>query len=191
MGKIALNIKRMLDALAYADAGEYLTLHQKARHLSPATEEQPQHALPIAKTTSSARKWIGLYLGSELPRHVMDYVLQTCQRMRQGLLVLTLQDEQDAKKLVAPLVAAFEKAGLDLRVDYLSGEPLESLTRYLRRHPEISFLTCNESGFLGRGLINGIKGMDNLPVPVVLVTPRDSQAAIQQDAPMQPASRTA
>ena len=191
MKQLAHHIKHMLNALASADAGEYLTLHQKVRHLSPATQEQIQPPMPTKEPSATTQKRIGLYLGSELPRHVMDYVLQTCQRMRHGLTILTLQDEQDAKIMIDPLVVEFEKAGLDLRVDYLTGEPLASLTRYLRRHPEISFLTCNESGFLGRGLINGAKGMDNLPVPVVLVTPRDSVTAIRQDTAIQPVARTA
>lgn len=191
MKQLARHLKHMLNALASADAGEYLTHHQKVRHLSPATQEQIHSPLPTVKPNATAQKHIGLYLGSELPRHVLDYVLQTCQRMRHGLTILTLQDEQDAKALLAPLVAEFEKAGLDLRVDYLTGEPLASLTRYLRRHPEISFLTCNESGFLGRGLINGTKGMDKLPVPVVLVTPRDNASAIRQDSATQPTARTA
>lgn len=191
MKHLTRHLKHMLDALASADAGEYLSLQQKARYLAPASQEQRREQPPAEKSTATAKKWIGLYLGSELPQHVTDYVLQTCLRMRQGLVILTLQDEAEAHTLAAPLVAAFKDAGLALRMEYLYGEPVASLARALRRHPEISFLTCNETGFLGRALTRGTQGVDSLPVPVVLVAPRDSEASLRQDAATPSAARTA
>ncbi len=169
-------LKQILNALAAADAGEYLMLSQKARYLDSApTQPTPQPTVKPA-SAQSPQKQVGLYLGSELSPHTADYVLQMCQRMDYGLTVLTLQPEARARDLLAPLVQTLKEAGIALRVRSLEGEPLAALSRYLRRHPEVAFLACNETGFLGWKLVNGTQTSNALPIPVVLVTPRGADA---------------
>lgn len=174
--KLTHSFKRMLDALAYANAGENLTLRQKDAQLAgkPVVTAQPTPAVPAA-----TRPQVGLYLGIDLPEDVMQYVVQTCARLKHGLTVLTFQSENDAKALLAPYEAELSEAGIELRLVALSGEPLAPLAQALRRRPEIAFLVCNESGYLGNGLLKGRVRKDALPVPVVLVT---SEGAAQQPA---------
>lgn len=174
MKKLTHEIKRMLNALAYANAGENLSLRQKTRTLSgsaaPAVAATPAPA-PVAH-----RPQVGLYLGSELSADVMQYVMQTCVRLKHGLTVLTFQSELEAQVLLAPFQAALDAAGIQPRVTVLTGEPPASLIHGLRKRPDVAFLICNESGYLGRGLLKGTVRQDAIPVPVVMVASGETAA---------------
>jgi hypothetical protein len=169
------DIKRMLNALAYANAGDYLTLPQKDRVLqgsaAPASEPTPAAAVPAPK-----RPQVGLYLGSEISAEVMHYVAQTCARLRHDLTVLTFESEAEARGLLAPYQAMLDQAGTELRVVAVSGEPPAALARALRRRPDITFLVCNEAGYLGHSLMAGVQGKDGMPVPVVMVAANEAAA---------------
>ncbi len=176
--KLTDEIKRMLNALAYANAGDYLTASQKDRVLAGA---QP----PVTTQTGVApvtRPQVGLYLGSELPEEILQYVLQTCIRLRHGLTVLTFGSEAEASELLSPHRQLLESAGIEPRILTVRGEPPAALAHALRKHPEVAFLVCNEAGYFGHGLLSGTQRRDGLPVPVVLVAANDLAARTQQPA---------
>ena len=171
-------IKRMLEALAVANAGDSLTRRQMTRRLAgkPAPVSKPE--APVLKTQQAQ---VGLYLGSELSADVMQYVVQTCTRLKHGLSVLSFQSENEAQALLAPYQEALAEAGIEMRVSILTGEPPAALIHALRRRPEVAFLICNESGYLGRGLITGTVRQDTIPVPVVLVAASETAAQPAQE----------
>lgn len=180
MTKLTENIKRMLNALAYANAGENLSAREKMIYLSSSEPAVAMLAEPFV--AGSAQKQVALYMGSELSADVMNYVMQTCARLNHGLTVLTFQPEFHAQALLKPYAEALESAGITLKLETLAGDPLNGLSRYLRRHPAVAFLACNESGFLGRGLLNGTQRQDVLPVPVVLVASNTNKTKVAQPA---------
>lgn len=180
--KLTNDIKRMLNALAYAHQPEYLTMRQKHRALNgsqaPASVQTPE------TTASKPGPQIGLYLGSELSADVMQYVIQTCTRLKHGLTVLTFQSESDARALLKPYQAELEDAHIGVKLSVLHGEPPAALIHALRKRPEIAFLICNESGYLGRSLMKGIVRQESFPVPVVMVTANElTQAKTGETAP--------
>ena len=69
-------LKQMLDALAYADASEHLSGLEKSRILAegPAATVQQQKVStePEKSEDSNNGRRVALYLGSELPKEVMD-----------------------------------------------------------------------------------------------------------------------
>jgi hypothetical protein len=166
--KLSENIQRVLNALAYANAGDYLSRTQKETALrgTPMRVLADQDIAP--PQASRERAQVALYLGSELPDDVMQYVIRTCSRLRHGLTVMTFQAESDAEALLNPYRATLREAGVDLQLDVMSGDPMQGLKQALRRRPEVAFLVCNESGYLSRGLMNGT--YNGLPVPVVMVS---------------------
>lgn len=175
--KLTDDIKRVLNALAYANAGDYLTLPQKDQVLKDAASAVTSvAAAPKAATPAAKRPHVGLYLGSEVSADVMQYVTQTCARLKYELTVLTFESETEARALVAPYEAMLDKAGTRLSVVVVSGEPPAALARALRRRPEIAFLVCNEAGYLGQSLTAGTQGKDAMPVPVVMVAANESSA---------------
>ncbi|MFP5409615.1 MAG: hypothetical protein ACLGG6_01450 [Gammaproteobacteria bacterium] len=175
MKKLSEEIKRMLNALAYASAGENLNLRQKRRVMAGG-----EAAAPAVEPVSIPKKsgpQVGLYLGSELPPDVMQYVMQTCGRLKHGLTVLTFQSETEAQALLAPYQAALDDAHTRVQLTLLTGEPPAALVHALRKRPDIAFLICNESGYLGRALLKGTVRQDAIPVPVVMVAASDAAAA--------------
>lgn len=171
MATLSATIKRMLNALAHADAGEYLTPLQKSQHIIQGA------SLGCSQTNASRREdqplikhqQVALYMGSELPADIMNYVIQTCVRLKHGLTVLTFQPEDAARALLSPYLESLRSATINMQLVVLTGEPIVGLARYLRRHPEVAFLACNETGYLGRSFLNGTQRKSALPVPVVLV----------------------
>lgn len=190
MTKLTNEIKRMLNALAFANAGEHLTLRQKSSHLNASTGAAIAAATPApAQPATGRRQQVALYMGSELPEDMMQYVLQTCSRLNHGLTVLTFQSESSAQALLSPYSDAFAAAGITVKQVQLSGDPVAGLARYLSRHPEVAFLACNETGYLGRSFLNGTQRQDVLPVPVVMVAPHNK--GVQNAEQAQPSQSTA
>lgn len=168
--KLTAEIKRMLNALAYANAGELLPARQKYRVIAGGSA--PTAAIePTA--ANKAGPQIGLYLGSEISSDMMQYVIQTCTRLKHGLTVLTFQGEADARNMLKPYQADLEAARIGVQLSVLGGEPPSALIHALRKRPEIAFLICNESGYLGRSLLKGIVRQEAFPVPVVMVAASD------------------
>ena len=171
MIKLSDEIKRMLNALAFANEGENLTSRQKHRVIAGGTA--PTIAIEPTPAQKSGPQ-IGFYLGSELPADVMHYVMQTCSRLKHGLTVFTFQSEADARALLKPYQTELEDSRTSVQLTVLSGEPPAALVQALRKRAEIAFLICNESGYLGRGLMKGIVRQDAFPVPVVMVAASDA-----------------
>lgn len=178
---LTATFKRMLDAMAYANLAEYRSTAEKSSILAGCPATVTKATNPKAANPLAARPQVGLYLGSELPDDVMQYALQTCERLNHGLTVLTFQAESEAEALLAPYRTALEAASIELRLVPVTGEPPAPLAQALRRRPEIAFLLCNESGYLGNGLMNGRVRKDAMPVPVVLVTSQNADLATEQD----------
>jgi len=178
MIKLTQEIKRMLNALAFADAGEYLTLRQKTDYLEhkPGASNAIEAATPTPIQSAPERQQVALYMGSELPADMMHYVVQTCGRLKHGLTVLTFQSDAAARALLSPYADELAAAGITSKTVLLTGDPVSGLARYLRRHPEVAFLACKETGYLGRSFLNGTQRQDILPVPVVLVATHEENA---------------
>lgn len=181
--------QRMLNALAYAHAGESLTLTQKDRVLAGASAA-PAPAPAPEQAAAAPRSQVGLYLGSEVPESVMHYVLQTCTRLHHGLTVFSFQSEREIESILAPYQDVLATAGIAVQRVALTGDPAKVLALALKRRSEVAFLVCNESGFLGSRLTHGALRPDSLPVPVVLVAARG--AAVEHRGAVLPgASRAA
>lgn len=178
MIKLTEEIKRMLNALAFSHASEYLTLRQKSHYLNrnSAAVDAIQADESVQPQPTSERQQVALYMGSELPADIMHYVMQTCGRLKHGLTVLTFQSDSAARALLAPYADDLAAAGISMKTVILTGEPVSGLARYLRRHPEVAFLACKETGYLGRSFLNGTQSQDILPVPVVLVATHEESA---------------
>ena len=181
MKKLTEAMKQMLDALAFAHAGEYLTRREKARvlnQMSRPLNTAPPTPEPVNAPARTKARRIALYLGSELPSEVMEYVIQTCARLQRELTVLTFQSENTGWALLEPHREALEAAGVDMELVTLRGDPVSSLQRYLRGHPEIAFLACKDTGYLGHSYLSGTKGKNFLPVPVVILTTAGERSAV-------------
>ena len=171
-------LKQILDGLAHQNAGEFLTPSQKTAELSCDTNIKP-----IERTVETepapvvaSRRRLALFTGSDLSPDVMDYITQTCIRMQHDLTVLSFESEQVAQELLAPYREELDAAGIDIRLVTLGGNSILQLAHYLGNHPEISFLACKESGYLGSSYVTINQKKKEMPVPVVVIVERKNAA---------------
>ncbi len=164
-------LKTMLDALAHENAGEYLTPSQKTTILAKGsnitTSQQVEPTVPAPAV--AGRRRVALFTGRELPESVMEYVTQTCARLQHDLTVLTFESDGTAQLILNPYRDELARAGIDVNLVTLSGNTLSQLARYLDSHPEIAFLACKESGYLGHSYLTGNQRKNEMPVPVVVI----------------------
>lgn len=200
MSTLTETLKKMLNALACADAAEFLTPGQKTECLNramgiPAVARSAEVSALLETeaeaSASSAGRRVAFYMGSELHAEVLQYVAQTCARLNHGLTVLTFQSESAAQALLKPHLEELAAAGIDMQLEALTGEPVQGLNRYLRKHPEIAFLACRETGYLGRSFLNGTQRQNALPVPVVLVESQQDSVRKQKPASSPASSKDA
>jgi len=181
MKKLTEAVKQMLDGLAFAHAGEHMSMQDKTsileQQLNSDNNPVSDVAEPVLARSSTSARRVAIYMGSELPAEVMDYVIQTCTRLKHELTVLTFQSEATARNLLSPHIQAIEDAGIEMELSTLSGDPVSGLGRYLRGHTEIAFLACKDTGYLGRSYLNGTQRKNALPVPVVVVTTAENAAS--------------
>jgi len=170
-------LKQMLDALAHQHAGEHLNMQGKDAvledQLGNFDNSSSKVFEPVKARSNNNIRRVALYMGSELPPEVMDYVIETCARLGHDLTVLTFQSLGAGRALLRPHYDALNEAGVEMKIEVLTGDSVTGLARYLRSHPEFAFLACKDSGYLGRSYLKGTQRKDALPVPVVVVTTLD------------------
>jgi hypothetical protein len=182
MSKLKNILKRIGDGLENAHAGENLGATQKGRQLNNAPVcVKPVNVQAITNNDGNTdnRRRVGLFMGSELPAGLMNYAIETCSNLKHELTVVTFQTENTARALLASYEQALQLANIDLKLVALTGDPISRLTRYLKSHPEIAFLACKDTGYLGHRYVNGQKDKNLLPVPVVVVVTKEGEAAQQ------------
>lgn len=171
-------LKQMLDGLAHQDAGEFLTPSQKTAEFFRGTNIKPTQRVvePAPAPVVASRRRIALFTGSDLSPDVMEYITQTCTRLQHDLTVLSFESEHVAQELLAPYREVLDVAGIDIRLVTLGGNSISQLARYLENHPEIYFLACKESGYLGSSYVTGNQKKNGMPVPVVVIVERKDAA---------------
>ena len=184
MSKLIDIFKRIGEGLQHAHAAEYMTITQKGRQLDNASvyvKPVSVQTVVFDNETKDNRRRVGLFMGSELPAGIMTYAIDTCVSLKHELTVITFQTENTARALLKSYEQALKAANIDLKLVALTGDPISRLTRYLKSHPEIAFLACKDTGYLGHRTMNGPKDKSLLPVPVVVVVTKEGEAAKQLD----------
>ena len=174
MKQLTNALKKMLDGLAAADAGEYLTARQKTAYLEKTVRNVVQATDPAPVLSENAvktrvRRRVAMYLGSELPAAMMDYIIETCTSLDHDLTIVTFEAGRVVNTLMTPYKERLAENNIAVETAKLSGEPIKGLARYLRSHSEIAFLACKNTGYLGNSYMNGTQLTNTIPVPVVVV----------------------
>ena len=175
--------KQMMNGFQYENAGENMPLKHKVVYL----DQSPRVAVPVTTEVTAGVKpgnnvrHVALYMGSELPAEMMDYIMETCSSLKHALTVITFQTESTAKAMLKPYEKALKEAGIEMTLATLTGDPIARLKRYLKGHPEIAFLACKETGYLAHSYMNGPKDKSLLPVPVVVVVNKSEEGKLLQE----------
>ncbi len=166
MARITDELRRALQALAFAESGEMLSTREKSLHLS-GERERP----PVGQRISPNRREIVLSLGACLPEGVMRYVIGTCSRMEAELAVLSRGARAGVNALLQPYRGALREAGIPWRVVALAGGGRGAWDGYLRANPQVLFMVSAGEDDPLRTLVGGSGRARRtvLPVPLVMI----------------------
>jgi hypothetical protein len=174
MKPLTQTLKKMLSALAAADAGEMLGRRAKHRHLSghPTQPGPVTAAVPSEAVAAPKRKQVALWLNDMPTQAVLSYALSSCQRMDMDLLILHA-GKLRAQALLAAHGDAFEAAEVPVDIKAIKGAGQATLFDYIERHPRIAFLVMGDPS----QAMTDQTAMP--PVPLVVVT--TAQAEVQAE----------
>lgn len=164
MKKLSADLKRMLAAMAYADAGEMLSGRQKT-HLLDAPDRLAKTAPPPAP---APRRQVALSIGTMLPQAVIDYATGICRRLGADLAVLCTNPTR-ALALLAPHQAAFAAAGIGCQTISLDGNAGTAMRRYLDGNPQVMFVVSSGPEDPAQSMLENPNNLEAPPVPVVIV----------------------
>lgn len=171
MKPLTQTLKKMLAALAAADAGEMLGRRAKHRYLGN------DDAMPATTTTSPTaaprRKLVALW-STDLPTQAaLNYALSTCQRMDMDLVVLH-GGKLRAQAMLAAYGDAFEAAGVTVDIQIIDNAEQNALFSYIERQSRIAFLVMDDAN-------QSVLSQTAMPpVPLVVVSAAQTAGETEQ-----------
>lgn len=176
MKPLTQTLKKMLSALAAADAGEMLGRRAKQRYLADQPAPAlPDAAVPVAPAAAPKRKQVALWL-SEMPaQEALSYALSSCQRMDMDLLILHT-GKLRAQALLAEHGETFESAGVTVDIQAIDGSEQRALFDHVERHPRITFLVMGNPN----QTMTDQSAMPPVPLVVVTSTQAEAETGISQ-----------
>jgi hypothetical protein len=173
MSKIKADLKRILAALAYQDAADYLSESEKNRVLGVSGAVAPAAATSVRSeraATLRRRKRIALITDGRGDGAPMAYAAEACQRQDAGLDIV-LHGEGVSR---AEWVRAARRLGIDPQVIELAGDDVELLVEYICNHPSLVYLVGIFDDELVRALAERVvpARVGRLHVPLVMIEDR-------------------
>ena len=180
------HIQMAWNALSYADAGEMLTQKDKRRLLGKAELFDQSHSHTAERVR---RKAVAVQVGDTLPGRVLDYAIETCDRLRAELVLVTHRPDGSQEDTVASATQRIRAAGIHTRTVSLTGEWGQALIRYVRAHHEIIFVILSALDADRNALLTQRRPRKrhNFPVPLVVVDESPAVAISASPANANPA----
>jgi hypothetical protein len=160
--RLKQGVKRMLDALAYQDAGDYLSYRAKLGVLGVSEVHKPASG-PVRASNRVA-------LLTDGDDEALGYALEICSHQSATLDVVVhgeaLTDARRMQKLRASVV------GIPHQAIHLPGETLSALADYVNNQSNLLYLVSSVSNPLARSISQRETGSHRLRTPVVLFDAR-------------------
>ena len=169
-------LESMKKGFAHSHSGDYLTGTEKVRAIMDIDTKQHTARNVVVQNKQKTvkqnrnRQSIAMFLGNELSKPLMNYMIETCQSLNNDLQILSFESNSTTEALVSPYQKELEEKNINFQKVKLSGNPMDALHQYLKSHPEVAFLACKEDGFLGRIYLSGNSAKFKLPIPIVVIT---------------------
>jgi hypothetical protein len=183
MIKMNDNLKRMLSSLAYQDAGENLSTHEKMKLLgieAEAADATAPATLKMVKTPDSHRIVLisdGRGLGAPL-----DYAIETCSRLGANidLLIHPTVDTAD----ITALEGHIRSAGLKCQTIRLGTKPVDDILNYIHSQPAIASIVAMPDDEAAKQMMQTMASGrgESLPIPLVLIEDRTPAQSSKQSA---------
>jgi len=183
MAKLREDIKRMLSALAYQDADEYLSSYDKMKIIGYGPETTTKQSLPdrkIAKRTVSPR--IALIIDGQDTGASLTYTIDACQR-QDAQVDLLLHGAIDTKSIEV-IENRIIEAGTDYQRIQVGVNAVADIIEYIYSQSTLIYMVAMSDDVVVRELIEEVlpkRGL-RIPVPLVLMNGDNSSGTKKQSA---------
>ena len=162
------HIQKAWSSLSYADAGEKLTRREMHRLIGNANlaDFHQGHAAERVR-----RRAVAVQVGETLTTRVLDYAIETCERLRAGLVLLAHGRGHIQDDAVESSTRRVRAAGIRSHIIRLNGDWGRAVTCFVRAHHEIIFVILNALDVHGHTLLaqRRTRRRHSFPVPLVMV----------------------
>ncbi len=168
MTKLREDIKRMLSALAYQDADEYLSSLEKMKILDDGQVIDTRRSSParkIAKMTIRPR--IALIIDGQDSGVPLAYTIDACQR-QDAQVDLLLHGAIDTKS-ITKIENRIVQAGLDYQCIQVGVKAIDDIIDYIFSESTLIYLVATSDDVVVRELIEEVLPKRGLRIPVPLV----------------------
>jgi len=175
MSKIKAELKRVLAALAYQDAADYLSEPEKNRVLGGGAVVRPADNSTPGKRTAMLRRRrrIAMITDGRGGGAPMAYAADACRRQDAGLDIVLHGRPGEGKGLMRTA----RQLGVDAQVVELSGDDVEMLVDYICNHPSLVYVVGISDDELVRSLAERVlpaRG-GRMHVPLVMIEDRPAR----------------
>jgi hypothetical protein len=183
MIKLNDDLKRMLSSLAYQDAGEYLSTHEKMKLLGIEAEADAATTTPTLKMVKKpASQRIALISDGRGHGAPLDYAIETCSRLGASIDLLIQPSVETAD--INALQERIRSAGLLCQTIRLGARPVDDILNYIHNQPAIASIVAmpdDEAAKLMMQAMASGRG-ESIPVPLVLIEDKTNTQSTKQSA---------
>jgi hypothetical protein len=183
MIKLKEDLKRMLSSLAYQDAGDFLSTHEKMKLLGIEAEAHDTSAPPTLKMVKKpASHRIALISDGRGHGAPLDYAIETCARLGANIDLL-IHPSVDIADITA-LEERTKSAGLQHQTIRLGARPVDDILNYVHSQPAIVSIVAMPDDEAAKLIMQTMacgRG-ESMPVPLVLIEDRTSTQSTKQSA---------
>ncbi|HYQ72208.1 MAG TPA: hypothetical protein VET88_09810 [Gammaproteobacteria bacterium] len=176
MKKLTDDLKRMLDGLASQDAGEYLSMDAKLRHVGREMQSDgPDSGYAASPPSRAAARRIAVVINKGSTEAAYNHALQASQRLDAHLDLLLCGPV--SRERVVQLEAATQRAGVAFSSVYLSGPVARGIADYTERNLSLIYVVAPvDDPDMAEMVEETLPARRRyLPVPLVLVGNKTSQ----------------
>lgn len=170
MKKLTEDLKRMLDGLAFQDAGDYLSMDEKLRQIGRSDQAgTPGAAKPAAPHAHTTPGRVAVVINKGSTEAAFAHALQSCQRL--GAHLDLLLSGPYSRQRIVQLETAGQRAGVAIQSIYLSGPIARAVADYAGQHHSLIYIVAALDDPDIAGMVEAAPPSRRkyLPVPLVLV----------------------
>lgn len=172
-------VKRSMDGLAHAHAGEMLPWEEKCRILGVENEgmvlTDREEVIP---TGTPSGRTVALMVGHNLTSALMDYATYSCRCLEAGLMLLIPGSVQALEQTLRPFLPRLVEAGIVPRILRVEAGSARGLAAYLHDHRDVIFVVVGSSNEEYRAYSESEHGRARWRFPVPLVVVDEEQAHV-------------
>lgn len=180
MKKLTSDLKRMLSALAHADAGEHLSRTDKMSFLK--TGHVPTHT-PVyssikSKPAQKRKPQVAVIFDGHASDAVIDYLLTTPFIFNTDIHILAHGDDVKLQEKTSTLSLRLRKSGRKSTTTFLLEEMADAFQEFCNDHPDLQCLLAPKDDLLAKEIIENPEFHSHShKIPLILIQDSDRKTA--------------